>query len=164
MDVHSFPISWLNRFNLKPFVVYSRGDISPNLWCLCDKSIDPDIVDIGDLFISFTFKSNEQTIGITTVYASTCYIARRNLWTGLHRVLNHTSLPWCFIGDFNTINGAHEYNGYYSPARGPMEEFNDSTNFNCLVHIQTSDAKFTWSNGRYGARHTHKRLDRALCN
>lgn len=145
MDVYYFPIFWLNRLKLKIFVINSICDIFPNLWCLCDKVIDPDIVGIGNKHISFTFKLNEQTLGISVV-------------------LNHASLPWCFIGDVNTIIGAHEYIRSYSHARGPMEEFSDWTNINHLVHIPTTVAKFNLSNGRSGPRHTQKRLYMSICN
>ncbi|CAK8576869.1 unnamed protein product [Lathyrus sativus] len=73
-------------------------------------------------------------------------------------------MPWSFIGDFNTILGAHEYDGSFRPVRGPMEEFADWTDYNHLVHMPIVGVKFTWANGREGRRHTRKRLDRVICN
>ncbi|PNY16800.1 ribonuclease H, partial [Trifolium pratense] len=72
--------------------------------------------------------------------------------------------PWCFIGDFNTILGAHEHNGAASPSRQPIEDFQTWTDSNFLIHLDTSGAFYTWSNGREGQRFTERRLDRAICN
>ncbi|CAK8571664.1 unnamed protein product [Lathyrus sativus] len=73
-------------------------------------------------------------------------------------------MPWSFIGDFNTILGAHEYDGSFRPARGLMEEFADWTDYNHLVHMPTVGVKFTWANGIEGRQHTRKWLDRVICN
>jgi hypothetical protein len=68
------------------------------------------------------------------------------------------------MGDFNVILGAHEHRGRISPARLPMEEFQSWTDSFNLFHLPTRGAVFTWDNGRGGARHTEKRLDRVVCN
>jgi len=73
-------------------------------------------------------------------------------------------IPWCFIGDFNYILGAHEHRGNTTPARPPMNDFVLWTNQNNFTHLPTRGAQFTWSNGRKGRRHTERRLDRAICN
>lgn len=43
------------------------------------------------------------------------------------------------------------------PSSGPMEEFANWSNNNNLVHIPTSGAKVTWSNGSNEANNTQKR-------
>jgi hypothetical protein len=60
--------------------------------------------------------------------------------------------------------GAHEHRGRVTPARLPIEEFNNWTDSFNLVHLPTRGADFTWNNGRGGVRHTEKRLDRVVCN
>lgn len=164
MEVHLFPLSWLTRLNLKVFAVNRRTLNSPNFWCLCHQSNNLDVVDIRDQQISFSFMVNGIMLGITAVYASTCYLARRMLWSNLQEVLVQHNIPWSIIGEFNTILGAHEYCGSFSPARGPMEEFSLWTDRSHLVHIPTSGARYTWSNGRSEVEHTQKRLDRVICN
>lgn len=72
--------------------------------------------------------------------------------------------PWCFIGDFNTILGAHEYNGVLSAVRQPMQDFQTWTNTFDLFHIPSRGAAFTWDIGRSGRRHIKRRLDRVVCN
>lgn len=59
------------------------NDMSPNLWCLCDISVNPEVLHIDDQHISFTVMFNGFFIGISIVYASTCYITRRNLWNSM---------------------------------------------------------------------------------
>jgi hypothetical protein len=101
---------------------------------------------------------------ISAIYASTNYLNRRNLWESLNNLQSQYDLPWCFIGDFNVIMGAHEYRGGFSPARLPMDEFKAwSDSFN-LIHLPTRGAEYTWNNGRGGLRHIEKRLDRAISN
>ncbi|MCH83360.1 DUF4283 domain protein, partial [Trifolium medium] len=70
-----------------------------------------------------------------------------NLDLKLFAVNTRYFLPWCFIGDFNVILGAHEYRGSFSPARLPMADFQDWTNAHHLVHLPTRGADFTWANG-----------------
>ncbi|KAK2411057.1 hypothetical protein QL285_046381 [Trifolium repens] len=72
--------------------------------------------------------------------------------------------PWCFLGDFNTILEAQEHSGFAVPSRQPIVDFQDWTDTNFLIHLPTTGAYLTWSNGRRGARHTERRLDRAICN
>lgn len=103
-------------------------------------------------------------MGISAIYASTCYIARRALWYKLQSNFQQYQIPLCCFGDFNTILGAHEYNGSHRPARGLMEDFGRWTDSNHLLHIPTTGARFTWSNSRKSVIHTQKRLDREVCN
>jgi len=76
---------------------------------------------------------------------------------------NYT-LPWCFIGDFNSISETREHRGRFSPARLPMEEFQSWTNTNNLIHLPITGAEFTWANCRGGNRYTWRRLYRVITN
>jgi hypothetical protein len=105
-----------------------------------------------------------KSFGIAAVYASTCYLQRRNLWNVLSQIQSQHLLPWCFLGDFNTILGSHEYRGNFIPARLPMLDFQNWSDSNNLVHLHTHGAFFTWANGRRGRHYTQKRLDRVICN
>jgi len=84
----------------------------------------------------------------SVIYASTNYLTIRQLWNSLTLLHNQHALPWCYIGDFNSILGAHEHRGSFSLARLPMEEFQLWTNTNNLLHLPTRGAEFTWANGR----------------
>jgi hypothetical protein len=48
MDVNSFPQTWLRRLNLKVFAVNNRGNLLPNLWCLCLDHLNPEVIDLDD--------------------------------------------------------------------------------------------------------------------
>jgi hypothetical protein len=52
-------------------------------------------------------------LGISAVYASNCYLHRRNLWSALSQIQSQHNLPWSYLGDFNTILGSHEYRGNF---------------------------------------------------
>lgn len=158
-----FPFYWLNRLNLKLFALNNRPNLIPNLWCICSKNLNPNIINIDNQQVSFTITDNNKIFGFNAVYASTNYITRRQLWYNLQNIQNQHNIPWCSIGDFNAILGSHEHRGFTNPARLPMEEFFNWSDSNNLYHIPTRGAQYTWTNGR-GARQTERRLDRAICN
>lgn len=164
MDFVNFPRRWLVNLNLKLFAVNSRNNLSPNLWCICKTHLNPHLLAIDSQHITFSITENNHTFALSVIYASTKYIIRRQLWKSLNLLQAQLALPWCFIGDFNSIIGAHEHRGRCSPARLPMEEFQIWSDSNNLFHIPTRGAAYTWSNGRDGNRHTKRRLDMAICN
>lgn len=96
------------------------------------------------------------------MYASTEYIARRDLWSELNRLRDSFSIPWFFIGDFNSILGNHEYYGTKTPNPTSADDFNDWTSSFNLVHLPTIGAQYTWSNNRRGQAFSKKRLDRVV--
>jgi hypothetical protein len=115
--------------------------------------------------VSFKLNDNGKVFGFTAVYASTCYLKRRELWNNLNVIFGQNNIPWCLlVGDFNALIGAHEHRGASNPARLPMEDFHAWSDANNLIHLPTKGAFFTWSNGRRGSRNTQRRLDRAICN
>lgn len=164
INFSSFPYYWLNRLDLKLFAINNRNNVTPNLWCICTKDLNPSIIDIDNQQVSFTISVDNLTFGFNAVYASTNYITRRLLWTKLQHIHNQYNIPWCSIGDFNSILGSHENRGNSNPARTPMAEFFNWSDINNLFHIPTRGVQFTWTNGRGGTRHTERRLDRAICN
>jgi hypothetical protein len=164
MSFDDLPNRWLVNLNLKLFAMNTRPNLLPNLWCLCKLSLNPIVIASDEQHVSFTICENDKTLALSAVYASTNYKTRRNLWNALNSLQTQFDLPWSFIGDFNVIMGAHEHRGRVTPARLPIEEFqNWSDSFN-LVHLPTRGADFTWNNGRGGFRHTEKRLDRVVYN
>jgi hypothetical protein len=159
-----FPRFWFHRLHFKLFALNDRNSLDPNLWCLCLNHLNPDIISITDQQVSFSLHDNNVTFCISAIYASTNYIHRRHLWQTLENIHNQHNLPWCAIGDFNTILGSHENRGSTPPARTPMLDFSEWSNNNCFFHLPTRGMQFTWSNGRGGRRFTERRLDRVICN
>lgn len=127
-------------------------------------NLNPTIVASSNQHVYLTFTHNSTTLGISAVYASTCYLHRRLFWNDLINCHNQFSIPWCTIGDFNAIIGAHEHRGATPPATLPMDEFLNWSNTDNFHHLPTRGVQYTWANGRHGRRYTEKRLDRALCN
>jgi hypothetical protein len=126
--------------------------------------LDPEIISSDAQQVSFTIKLNDTLISFSAIYASTNYITRSNLWNSLSLLLNHHNLPWCFIGDFNSIIRAHEHRGRFNPARSPMEDFQSWSDSYNLIHLNTRGSEFTWFNGRDGNSLTKRKLDRVICN
>jgi ribonuclease HI len=164
IDFLAFPSSWLQRLGLKMFSLNDRDNLLPNIWCICKINLNPIVLFVDNQCVAFTLSEMDKVFGIVAVYASTCYVNRRNLWSSLSHLNSNNDIPWCFLGDFNVVLGIHEYSGNYSPADLPMNEFQEWTNSNNLLHLPTRGAWYTWSNGRRGRAFTEKRLDRAICN
>lgn len=150
--------------NFKPFAFNNRQNNTPNLWCFCAKNLNPTIITLDSQHVTFTFVHNNQPFCISAIYASTNYITRRNLWLSLEHIHNNLNIPWCAIGDFNSILGSHEHRGALPPARAPMNEFYSWSDTNNFVHLPGRGIQFTRSNRRSVQRSTERRLDRAICN
>lgn len=145
-----FPARFWSGLNLKVFAINNRGDLIPNLWCVCSEMINPVVITSSSQQVSFSVDWDNQTINISAVYASTSYRARRSLWHELLQFQQNNTGPWCCIGDFNCILGAHEQRGARLPLRIACDEFQTWTDAGNLTHLNTSGAEFTWSNGRRG--------------
>lgn len=155
---------FVNSLNLKLFATNDRGTIAPNIWCFCKTSFDPVILVSSDQHVSFSIFVEMQELFISAIYTSTNYIVRRSLWNELTTLESNNPGPWCFIGDFNSILGAHEYSGRGSPSRISCDEFRNWSDAGQYIHINTRGSQFTWTNGRKQSAYTEKRLDRSICN
>jgi hypothetical protein len=137
MNFVNFPRRWLQRLDLKLFSVNERDNLLPNIWCICKNSLDPDLLCIDDQFVAFKVYALDKTFCVAAVYASNCYVKRRNLWAKLSDLTSMHCLPWCYMGDFNVVLGMHEYSGIYYPDRLPMVDFQEWTSYNDLLHLPT---------------------------
>jgi len=144
--------------------VNNTNTLLPNLWCLCSIYLSPTLLSADDQQISISFDVGGKIFGITLVYASTCYRKIRDLWSTISIIQNQHLMPWACIGDFNTILGSHEQRSSYSPARLAMEDFQQWTDTNNLIHMHTRGGAYTWSNGRRGRFNIQRRLDRVIVN
>jgi len=79
MNLARFPVNWFSRLNLKVFVVNNRNNLIPNLWCICNINLIPQIITLDDQQVTFTITEDNKVFAISAVYASTCYIKRRLL-------------------------------------------------------------------------------------
>jgi hypothetical protein len=152
LDFADFPRRWFHNLHLKLFATNDRQHLSPNLWCFCNISLNPIILASDSQHVSFSLSIESKTLAFSTIYASINYITRRNLWQSLTSLHSQYSLPWCLIGDFNSILGAHEHRGRVNPSRIPIQDFQSWTDVNNFIHLPTSGSEFTWANIRGGLR------------
>lgn len=113
------------------------------------------------LTISFLNPSNASSCLLTGVYASTNYVQRRDLWDYLSSQAN-TNLPWCVLGDFNSITSSSE-KMILRPSR-LIPDFQNLILSSGLQDMGFTGSIFTWSNNSRASSYVAARLDRALCN
>jgi len=140
MDLVNFPSIWFNRLGLKIFSSNSRENLLPNLWFICAETINPIVINKDDQQVTFSFTLDDNLLITSTIYASTSYWKRKELWQKLALLQSQMDAPWAFIGDFNVTLGSHEHTGNFSPARAPMMDFQNWTDMHNLLHIPTRGA------------------------
>jgi len=149
---------------MKICCVNNRGSLLSNLWCFCSKSINLVLVNVDDQQINLKIVVNGKSFCLTGVYASNCQLKRKELWENLKNIQHSTNLPWCCLGEFNTILGVHEQRSRYRVSSSTMTYFQEWSEANNLIHIHTRGATYTWTNRRRGRFNIQRRLDRAICN
>lgn len=117
-----FPARFWEKLHLKVFAVNSRNHLNPNLWCACSTALNPNFIACSSQFVAFSIDLNNQSIFFSAVYASVTYAARRHLWNDLTSLQQNVSGPWCYIGDFNVVLGAHEQKRKGLPLRIASDE------------------------------------------
>lgn len=113
----SFPDKFWKKLKLKLIAINDRDNLDSNLWCLCKEEWNPCVTKVSDQYVSFSIMVDGISFGISAVYASTSYVKRRSLWSDLNSLQHSYQIPWCFMGDYNTVLGAHEYRGNGLPSR-----------------------------------------------
>lgn len=141
-----------------------RGSQAPNLWGLCAEHLDVDVISMSRQQFSFSMTVNQKKIFTAAVYAATSHIMRRDLWNELQALIQGNHGPWLWIGDFNSILGAHEQRGGGSVSTQSCTEFRELSEGCALTHLPTLGSEFSWINNRSGSSLTERRLDGSLCN
>jgi len=113
MPISNLSQRWLQNLGFKVFTVNDRHNLTPNLWCMCSSNLYPTLVNLDDQQISIKVDVTGKEFSITSVYASTCYIKRRLLWSAISNIHAQHDIPWSCIGDFNSILGSHEQRSHY---------------------------------------------------
>ncbi|KAF1872494.1 hypothetical protein Lal_00016795 [Lupinus albus] len=164
IDFEEVNPSFWSALNLRWFGSNDRGSLKPNLWGLCRRELNPSVIASSAQHISTTVEVENKSLFVNVVYAHNNYMVRRQLWADIQAVMDDNQGPWCCLGDFNVVLGAHECRGPNLPPRMPSEEFKLFSDAGNLIHLMTRGAEFTWTNRRRGAAATEKRLDRCLAN
>lgn len=71
---------------MKVFSINERGPLKPNLWCACADYLDLVVLANSNQYISFSIMVDGHQIGLSVIYASTCYLKGRSLWQELNSV------------------------------------------------------------------------------
>jgi len=145
----SIPSWYWTKLNLHNHVL-NINNSTPTLWCLWNKQHNVTILHNAPQCIVISFIDEGTPIFIAIIYASTFYINRRALWLELSMLIENHLGPWMFIGDFNSILGAHEKLGGRIPLNIACSEFSSWSNMHSLTHLDTCGTKYTWINKREG--------------
>lgn len=101
---------------------------------------------------------------LTGLYGEPNRSLRHNTWSLLRSLKEQSSLPWCFIGDFNNILHNGEKRGGRPYPNFLLEGFN-KTVLDCdLTDLDLIGYPFTWEKSRGSFGWTEIRLDRAMVN
>jgi hypothetical protein len=137
--------SWYwQKANLQNYVINDRNSI----WCLWNSQQLVTILLNKSQCIAFSFLHEGSIIYTAVVYAATTYTIRRELWRDLSTLQTDYPGPWIFVGDYNSILGAHERVGGRTPLHIACYDFKEWSNRHALIHIETNGAQFTWTNRR----------------
>ncbi|XXG49475.1 hypothetical protein AAC387_Pa02g3652 [Persea americana] len=123
------------------------------------------LIDHSNQHISLKFVNPQSSSAgiVTGVYGSTDYRIRRDLWDYL-TTSSQTSLPWCVIGDFNSILLASEKLSLRPSSSPSVTDFNNMVLSTGLKDLGYKGNTFTWTNNSEGQAYVAARLDRAFTN
>lgn len=145
--------------------VEARG-FSGGLWCLWDAT------SLKVCLISYTAQVinicvswlNESPVLISLVYASPTTAGRESFHEYVENMAGYIQIPWLLIGDFNQVAQQDDKRGGRL-ARGcgynRMRRMIDTC---CLIGVDFSGPRFTWTNGQPERFLIEQRLDQAWCN
>ncbi|KAL4181119.1 hypothetical protein AMTRI_Chr12g235630 [Amborella trichopoda] len=136
-----------------------------NLWALAKSSCPWLFTQLNSssqhISLSVVEKNGWRSCIVTAVYASTKLRHRRSLWKELQDQAG-ANLPWCVIGDFNTVSLQTERFSIRPPNPTAVAEFQVMLLDTGLLDIGFRGSNYTWTNNRQGSKYVAARLDRAL--
>lgn len=104
------PSNLLSSFGYDGFLSNNHQS-SASIWCFfkTNTNLGISLTESFSQFLTISFLNppNASSCLLTGVYASTNYVQRRDLWDYLSSQAN-TNLPWCVLGDFNSITSTSE--------------------------------------------------------
>jgi exonuclease III len=113
--------------------------------------------------VTLTHLPSGKSFSIYNIYMPSVYHDKIQCWNSLFSLQDQAnSVPYIFVGDFNTTLHALEKRGgtiVRDSTREHMEELISDLD---LVDIKPTSGRFTWSNKRHGPGHIVVRLDRFL--
>ena len=81
-SIQRFPaLFWQNKERFP--ATNNKGSLCPTLWCLCEDSLSPVILEVSDQMVSFSVTVNAQVYYFAAVYGAVKYMTRRTFWAHL---------------------------------------------------------------------------------
>lgn len=111
---------------------------------------------------SILLKVNPRSLNpwlLSVVYGSLQERHKEDLWNELWDTHNNHNLPWCVVGDFNSVLHPHEKEGGGNFNTRAGQWFAQCIFYCNLLDLGYMGPSFTWRSGNL-----RERLDRALCN
>ncbi|RAL42438.1 hypothetical protein DM860_016725 [Cuscuta australis] len=101
---------------------------------------------------------------ISIVYGHNDPTKRRDLWSDISSLAGQIHIPWCLIGDFNSILSCEDRRGGNPVTLEEIRDFKECIQDNGLEELPSEGARYTWSNKQGQGKRIFSKLDRALTN
>ncbi|XP_074315518.1 uncharacterized protein LOC141651716 [Silene latifolia] len=136
------------------------------IWLLWNPTcFDVQFLNYGSQYIHMLVQSkvDNKKFLLTVIYAFNDLMERTILWKFLKETASTCTMPWLWVGDFNTVLSPIERLGG-NTTDAEMEHFQECVSLCEMEDIKATGALFTWSNKQAPTNRVYSRLDRATGN
>lgn len=151
----------VEKFGFSGAVRVDPVGFAGGIWCFWKRSLlSMEVVSTSKYCVVLNVNPRSPTPWLlSVVYGSPQERFRDELWEELRGISTELDLPWCVLGDFNSVLHSHEKSGSGDFNQRSGQKFADCI-FDCgLVDLGYKGPIFTWRSGAL-----RERLDRALGN
>ncbi|XP_074271386.1 uncharacterized protein LOC141595321 [Silene latifolia] len=136
------------------------------IWLLWNPTcFDVQFLNYGSKYIHMLVQSkmDNKKFLLTMIYAFNDLKERTILWKFLKETASTCTMPWLWVGYFNTVLSPIERLGG-NTTDAEMEHFQECVSLCEMEDIKATGALFTWSNKQAPTERVYSRLDRAMGN
>ncbi|XP_074277270.1 uncharacterized protein LOC141600911 [Silene latifolia] len=136
------------------------------IWLLWNPTcFDVQFLNYGSQYIHMLVQSkvDNKKFLLTVIYAFNDLMERTILWKFLKETASTCTMPWLWVGDFNTVLSPIERLGG-NTTDAEMEHFQECVSLCEMEDIKATGALFTWSNKQAPTDRVYSILDRAMGN
>ncbi|VFQ83678.1 unnamed protein product [Cuscuta campestris] len=101
---------------------------------------------------------------VTFVYGQNEAAKRCALWNDIENIAASCDLPWCIIGDFNSVLDMNDRIGGSPVSWDETRDFKQCIQKCGLEEIPSEDSRYTWSNRQGLGKRIYSKIDRTLAN
>ncbi|XP_057786898.1 uncharacterized protein LOC131004240 [Salvia miltiorrhiza] len=156
---HKVRHSFWTSLNLIRVHQNCRAPRCSNIWVLSHPSVISTTVFSSDQLVVVDCSWHSLDFRVVIIHGANDQISRRSRWRDLLRFVSGNTV---FIGDFNTVKGAHERISPLTPQRGSCRDFCSFIDDTQFIESPTDGLRFTWSGRRFLPHHVESVLDRAI--